>query len=329
MNFIDEAVLEIMAGNGGSGCSSFRREKYIPKGGPDGGDGGMGGNIYIEVDESLNTLIDFHHKKTIKAGNGNPGSGKNKKGSDGKAKYLHVPKGTMIFNNETNEMIADLNQTTSKILLAKGGEGGLGNARFKSSTNQSPRKVTTGTLGEIVSIRLELRSFADIGLVGFPNAGKSTFLNKVSSAKPKIGDYPFTTMRPHLGTIKTNDGSFVIADIPGIIEGAASGQGLGLKFLKHISRTSMILFFLELGNNSSKVNQQLRLLQNEIEEFSDLIVNKEFLLVLTKSDLLNQESIEEEIKSFNEELQKKIFPISAITGSGIEDLMNFLKEKFN
>ena len=329
MNFIDEAVLEIMAGNGGSGCSSFRREKYIPKGGPDGGDGGVGGSVYINVDKGLNTLIDFHHKKIIKAGNGNSGSGKNKKGSDGKSIYLDVPKGTMVFNNETNEIIADLNQDSSKILLAKGGEGGLGNARFKSSTNQSPRKVTVGTHGEIVSIRLELRSFADIGLVGFPNAGKSTFLNKVSSAKPKIGDYPFTTMRPHLGTIKTNDGSFVIADIPGIIEGASLGQGLGIKFLKHISRTTMLLYFLELGNNSSKPYQQLKLLKKEIEEFSDLIINKDFLLVLTKCDLLNDELIEEEVKVFNKEFREKIFPISAVTGSGVDNLMNFLKERFN
>ena len=224
MNFIDEALLEIKAGSGGSGCLSFRREKYIPRGGPDGGDGGKGGDVFLKADKNINTLVDFHHKKVIQAKNGRNGSGKNMKGQDGESIFLSVPQGTVVLDADTGDLIIDCNEEKD-YLLAKGGDGGLGNARFKSSTNQAPRKITKGEDGESINIKLELRSLADVGLVGFPNAGKSTFLNTVSSAKPKIADYPFTTLRPHLGTIKYSDNSFVIADIPGIIEGASDGHG--------------------------------------------------------------------------------------------------------
>ena len=246
MNFIDEAYLEIKAGDGGSGASSFRREKYIPFGGPDGGDGGKGGDIYFKVNINLNTLIDFQNKKIFNAKNGQRGAGKNKYGPAGEDLIIDVPLGTVIYDHNTDEELIDCTDKSGIYIIAKGGDGGLGNTKFKSSTNQAPRKCTPGFKGETRSLRLELKSLADVGLVGFPNAGKSTFLNKVSSAKPKIGDYPFTTLRPHLGTIKGNDSSFVIADIPGLIEGASDGAGLGIKFLKHISRTGLLLIFADL-----------------------------------------------------------------------------------
>ena len=246
MNFIDEAYLEIKAGDGGSGASSFRREKYIPFGGPDGGDGGKGGDIFFKVNTNINTLIDFQNKKIFNAKNGQRGAGKKKFGAAGEDLIIEIPLGTVVYDELTDEEIIDCNQKFSEYLIAKGGNGGLGNAKFKSSTNQAPRKCTPGFEGEKRSLRLELKSLADVGLVGFPNAGKSTFLNKVSSAKPKIGDYPFTTLRPHLGTIKDAESSYVIADIPGLIEGASDGAGLGIKFLKHISRTGLLLIFVDL-----------------------------------------------------------------------------------
>ena len=244
MNFIDEAYLEVRAGDGGSGASSFRREKYIPFGGPDGGDGGKGGDIFFKVNQNSNTLIDFQNRKVFEAKNGQRGSGKNKSGSAGDDLFISVPMGTVIYDNLTNEELIDCTDENIDYLIVKGGEGGHGNARFKSSTNRAPRKSTPGFKGEIRSLRLELKSLADVGLVGFPNAGKSTFLNYVSSAKPKIGNYPFTTLRPHLGTIKGIESSYVIADIPGLIEGASDGAGLGIKFLKHISRTGLLLIFV-------------------------------------------------------------------------------------
>ena len=239
MNFIDEAMLEIKAGSGGSGCLSFRREKYIPRGGPDGGDGGRGGDVFLKADKNINTLVDFHHKKVIQAKNGRNGSGKNMKGQDGESIFLSVPQGTVVLDADTGDLIIDCNEEKD-YLLTKGGDGGLGNARFKSSINQAPRKITKGEDGESVNIKLELRSLADVGLVGFPNAGKSTFLNTVSSAKPKIADYPFTTLRPHLGTIKYSDNSFVIADIPGIIEGASDGHGLGTVSYTHLTLPTIL-----------------------------------------------------------------------------------------
>ena len=261
MNFIDEAYLEIQAGDGGSGASSFRREKYIPFGGPDGGDGGKGGDIYFKVNLNINTLVDFQNKKVFNAQNGQRGAGKNKFGAAGDDLIIEIPKGTVIYDNNTNEELIDCTDESSNYLIAKGGDGGLGNAKFKSSTNQAPRKCTPGFEGERRSLRLELKSLADVGLVGFPNAGKSTFLNTVSSAKPKIGDYPFTTLRPHLGAIKGKESSYVIADIPGLIEGASDGAGLGIKFLKHISRTGILLIFVDLFSleNIEPINQVILL----------------------------------------------------------------------
>ncbi|MDC2972417.1 GTPase ObgE [Gammaproteobacteria bacterium] len=329
MNFIDEAYLEIKAGDGGSGASSFRREKYIPFGGPDGGDGGKGGDIFFKVNTNVNTLIDFQNKKIFNAKNGQKGAGKNKFGAAGDDLYIEVPLGTVVYDNSTGEELIDCNEKDAEYIIAKGGDGGLGNAKFKSSTNQAPRKSTPGFEGEKISIRLELKSLADVGLVGFPNAGKSTFLNYVSSAKPKIGDYPFTTLRPHLGTIKGNESSYVIADIPGLIEGASEGAGLGIKFLKHISRTGILLIFVDLNSSESlSPVQQITLLKNELDSFKDDLTQKVSWIICNKIDLIQKEQlrlIKEQIEKDLKIKSKEIFFISAATGEGTKDLLKTLE----
>jgi GTP-binding protein len=329
MNFIDEAYLEIKAGDGGSGASSFRREKYIPFGGPDGGDGGKGGDIFFKVNTNVNTLVDFQNKKIFNAKNGQKGAGKNKFGAAGDDLYIEVPLGTVVYDNSTGEELIDCNKKDAKYIIAKGGDGGLGNAKFKSSTNQAPRKSTPGFEGEKRSIRLELKSLADVGLVGFPNAGKSTFLNNISSAKPKIGDYPFTTLRPNLGTIKGNESSYVIADIPGLIEGASEGAGLGIKFLKHISRTGLLLIFVDLNSSESlSPVQQITLLKNELDSFKDDLTQKVSWIICNKIDLIQKEqlrSIKEQIEKDLKIKSKEIFFISAATGEGTKDLLKSLE----
>ena len=329
MNFIDEAYLEIKAGDGGSGASSFRREKYIPFGGPDGGDGGKGGDIFFKVNTNVNTLVDFQNKKIFNAKNGQKGAGKNKFGAAGDDLYIEVPLGTVVYDNSTGEELIDCNKKDAKYIIAKGGDGGLGNAKFKSSTNQAPRKSTPGFEGEKRSIRLELKSLADVGLVGFPNAGKSTFLNNISSAKPKIGDYPFTTLRPNLGTIKGNESSYVIADIPGLIEGASEGAGLGIKFLKHISRTGLLLIFVDLNSSESlSPVQQITLLKNELDSFKDDLTQKVSWIICNKIDLIQKEQlrpIKEQIEKDLKIKSKEIFFISAATGEGTKDLLKSLE----
>ena len=329
MNFIDEAYLEVRAGDGGSGASSFRREKYIPFGGPDGGDGGKGGDVLFKVNPNSNTLIDFQNRKIFEAKNGERGSGKNKSGSAGEDLIINVPHGTVIYDDVTNEELLDCIDESKEYLIAKGGEGGHGNARFKSSTNRAPRKSTPGFKGEIRSLRLELKSLADVGLVGFPNAGKSTFLNYVSSAKPKIGNYPFTTLRPHLGTIKGSESSYVIADIPGLIEGASDGAGLGTKFLKHISRTGLLLIFVDLyPTENLSPTKQASLLYKELETYKDDLTQKISWIVCNKTDLLEEDELRKikvEILTNLNFSENEIFMISAATGNGIDQLLKKLE----
>ena len=332
MNFIDEASLEVKAGNGGAGAVGFRREKFIPFGGPDGGDGGKGGDIIFKVNLNKNTLIDFRNTRVFAAKNGKTGSGQNKSGAAAEDLILDIPQGTIIYDDISNEVILDCCEIGQLYTVVRGGDGGQGNARFKSSRNQAPRKSTPGFEGEVRFIRLELRSLADVGLVGMPNAGKSTFLNTVSSAKPKIGSYPFTTLRPHLGTIQTSDSSYVIADIPGLIEGASEGAGLGTKFLKHISRTGLLLLFIDLypDENNSTIDQ-IKALRVELKSYEEDLTQKEAWVVCNKIDLLTNEKLNELQLSIPEEVNKlgidNVFFISAATGTGTKELLNALTEE--
>lgn len=335
MNFIDEALLEARAGNGGAGCTSFRREKFIPKGGPDGGDGGRGGNVILRVDPNLNTLVNFRNQKYLVAKNGQAGSGNKKTGQDADDLIVMVPKGTMVFDIVSNKVIYDCCEEGKDYLIAKGGEGGAGNFRFKSSTNQAPRRHMQGWSGDELSIRLELRSLADVGLVGFPNAGKSTFLSHVSAAKPKIGDYPFTTLRPNLGTVQIYDSSFIIADIPGLIEGASEGAGLGLNFLKHISRTGHLLILLDPQSMDMQVEEQLTVLLKELKTYDSSLLDKGIWIALNKIDTLDSESegkliniIESTIQSIDLK-SKGVVSISGFTGNNVNNLLGLIANEMN
>ena len=327
MNFIDEALLEARAGNGGAGCTSFRREKFIPRGGPDGGDGGKGGDIIFQVDSNLNTLVNFRNIKYLIANNGGAGAGNKRTGQDAKNLIVKVPKGTVIIDSVSNKIIYDCCEEEIDYLVAKGGDGGVGNFRFKSSTNQSPRRHTSGWPGDEISIRLELRSLADVGLVGFPNAGKSTFLNKISAARPKIGDYPFTTLRPNLGTVQIFETSFIIADIPGLIEGASKGAGLGLNFLKHISRTGHLLILLDPQNIESSIEDQLTILFNELKTFDPSLLEKSIWIAINKKDTIDEkmqsiliDSIRKKMSSLNLQYDG-IEVISGYTGDNTSKLL--------
>ena len=322
MRFIDEAFIEITAGNGGKGCLSFRREKFIPKGGPDGGDGGSGGNILVQTDESLTTLQDFRLQKKYKAKNGSQGLSKNKHGKDAEDTILKVPVGTLIIDEETEELIADLVENKESVILARGGRGGFGNSRFKTSTNRAPRKTTNGGEGEKFNIKLELKVLADIGLLGMPNAGKSTLISKISSAKPKVADYPFTTLSPNLGVVQSGYNSFVVADIPGLIPGASKGVGLGIKFLKHLSRVKILLHLVDISTfNISEIVKNIRDINKELELYSSELAQKEQWIILNKNDLdpSKEKIIKEQVKKKIN--KKEIFSISAITGKGVEDLV--------
>ena len=330
MNFIDEALLEARAGNGGAGCTSFRREKFIPRGGPDGGDGGKGGDIIFQVDPNLNTLLNFRNIKYLVAKNGEAGSGNKRTGQDAKNLIIKVPKGTVIFDSLTNKVIYDCCEEEIDYLIAKGGEGGAGNFRFKSSTNQAPRRHTSGWPGDEISIRLELRSLADVGLVGFPNAGKSTFLKKVSAARPKVGDYPFTTLRPNLGTVQIFENSFIIADIPGLIKGASTGAGLGLNFLKHISRTGHLLFLLDPQNIEKSIDDQLAILLNELKTYDPTLLDKSIWIAINKKDTLDDQMQMSNINLVRKKmlsLKKKykcIENISGYTGDNTSNLLGMI-----
>lgn len=321
MKFVDEATIEVIAGKGGDGCLSFRREKFIPKGGPDGGDGGDGGSIYLKSDGHVNTLIDFRHRRRHKADNGQPGMGRLRRGKSGEDLVVPVPVGTVVFDDDTDELIGDLSEEGEMLCVAKGGFHGLGNARYKSSTNRAPRQTSKGTIGETRRLRLELKLLADVGLLGLPNAGKSTLINAVSNAKPKMADYPFTTLHPMLGVVRVDDiHSFVISDIPGLIEGASDGAGLGIQFLKHLSRCRLLLHVIDIS--ADNLIESYETILNEMANFSVELEQKERWLVFNKSDLLAPEDVDVRVEQLINETQwtGPYFVISAISRKGTLDL---------
>lgn len=287
MKFVDEAIIKVQAGNGGDGCASFRREKFIPFGGPNGGDGGDGGNVWLVADEGLNTLIDFRHQRQFKAQRGQNGMGSDMYGRGGEDTTIRVPVGTSVINVDTDELIGDLTMHGQRLLVAKGGKGGLGNIHFKSSTNRAPRRFTSGTPGEERELKLELKVLADVGLLGFPNAGKSTFIRAVSAATPRVADYPFTTLQPHLGVVSVGPSQgFVVADIPGLIEGAAEGAGLGIQFLKHVSRTSLLLHLVDVAPlDGADPVEQVRIIEGELQHHDPELLQRPRWLLLNKIDL--------------------------------------------
>ena len=321
MKFLDQAKIFIASGNGGDGCASFRREKYIEFGGPNGGDGGKGGDVIFRVDENLNTLIDFRYQQHFKAKKGENGKGKNQTGANGSDIVIKVPPGTEIYNEDKSVLLLDLIKKDDEFTLVKGGNGGLGNSHFKSSVNQAPRKFTKGEIGNEKWVWLSLKLFADIGVIGMPNAGKSTLLSKISNAKPKIGDYPFTTLNPVLGTIKRFDREIVIADIPGLIEGAHEGKGLGDKFLAHIERCKYLLHLIDVTDKSWHKNYQT--VRNEISKYSKKVSSKKEIVVFTKIDLINV-NLEIKISQVRKKLNSDLFFISSYNNEGIDKLMNFL-----
>ncbi len=331
MKFVDEAEITVEAGKGGNGCLSFRREKYIEKGGPDGGDGGDGGSVYVQGDAALNTLVDFRFQPRYRAQSGQPGQGRNCTGRGGDDLIIKVPVGTSVIDVDTEELIADLDESGQQVMVARGGHHGLGNTRFKSSTNRAPRKTTDGAPGEARKLLLQLRLVADVGLLGLPNAGKSTLIRTVSAARPKVADYPFTTLVPNLGVVSVDrERNFVMADIPGLIEGAAEGAGLGIRFLKHLSRTRLLLHMIDaLPVDGSDPVENAQSIIRELERFSATLARKERWLVVNKVDLLDTEQQTELINRLQAELnwQGKIHCISALTGLGCDSLCQALMEE--
>lgn len=324
MKFIDEAKIKVEAGNGGSGCVSFRREKYVPDGGPDGGDGGDGGSVFLVADENMNTLIDFRFVRSYIAERGKNGRGRDCTGHGGEDTLLKVPVGTRAMDFETEELLGDLTTHGQKLLVAKGGFHGLGNTRFKSSTNRAPRQKTLGTAGEVRMLKLELLLLADVGLLGLPNAGKSTFIRSVSRATPKVADYPFTTLVPNLGVVSPRPGqSFVIADIPGLIEGASDGAGLGIRFLKHLERCRVLLHIIDIDPiDGSDPVESARSIVAELEKYSPKLASKPRWLVFNKIDLLQEDELAEKMEHIVKEIDWKgdIYTMSAFNRTNTEDL---------
>ena len=330
MKFVDEATITVEAGKGGNGCLSFRREKFIPKGGPDGGDGGDGGSIWVEADESLNTLIDYRFTRRFKAQNGESGSGRNCTGSKGEDLILKVPVGTTIVDVDTGEVLADLTRIGQQDKIAQGGFHGLGNTRFKSSVNRAPRQTTKGSEGELRNLRLELKVLADVGLLGLPNAGKSTLIRSISAAKPKVADYPFTTLVPNLGVVRTEaHRSFVVADIPGIIEGAAEGAGLGIRFLKHLARNRVLLHLVDMAPWDETTPAQAAVTAvNELEKFSQTLAQQPRWLVLNKLDMLPEEEQDAACQAVIDALgwEGPVYRISALNKLGLTSLVHDLQD---
>lgn len=330
MKFVDEAEITVEAGKGGNGCLSFRREKYIEKGGPDGGDGGDGGSVYLVADPALNTLVDFRFQPRYRAQSGQSGQGRNCTGKGGEDLVVSVPVGTSVIDVNTEELLADLDLPGQQVMVARGGHHGLGNTRFKSSVNRAPRKTTLGTPGEQRTLQLQLRLVADVGLLGFPNAGKSTLIRAVSAARPKVADYPFTTLVPNLGVVSLGmERSFVMADIPGLIEGASEGAGLGFRFLKHLSRTRLLVHLIDvLPVDGSDPVASATQIAHELEKFSPTLAQKERWLVLNKIDLLDPEQLDELEQRLRETLnwQGPIFRIAALSGKGCDGLCEALMQ---
>jgi GTP-binding protein len=334
MKFVDESAIRVEAGKGGNGCLSFRREKFIPFGGPDGGDGGDGGSIWLEGDEGLNTLADFRHTRDYRAENGKGGSGRKMTGRSGKDLVIRVPLGTVVTDLGTNEIIGEVTGEGDRLLVAQGGRGGLGNVHFKSSTNQAPRKVTPGTPGDRRELGLELQVLADVGLLGLPNAGKSTLLRAVSDARPRVADYPFTTLYPNLGVVRVGvESSFVIADIPGLIEGAAEGAGLGVQFLKHLSRTRILLHLVDIAPFDPDCDPaaDVRAIIEELRRFDPALAERERWLVLNKMDLLAEDERERRAQELIDALHwtGPVYRISAISGEGCKQLIGDLMNRLN
>ncbi|HEY5655278.1 MAG TPA: GTPase ObgE [Woeseiaceae bacterium] len=325
MKFVDEATIKVLAGSGGHGCLSFRREKFVAKGGPDGGDGGAGGSVFLVAHDGMNTLADFRVARKFRAESGAPGAGKNMTGKSGSDLDVSVPCGTVVHDVDTGELIADLTAPGQRVRVAQGGRGGLGNTRFKSSTNRAPRRTTQGTPGEARQLMLELKLLADVGLVGMPNAGKSTLIRAMSAAKPKVADYPFTTLHPNLGVVAVGPlQSFVMADIPGLIEGAAEGAGLGIQFLKHLQRTRLLLHLVDIAPLDDAVEpaQEFKAIEDELAKFSPDLVDKPRWLVINKMDLVLAEERAAVRNDLLEKLhwQGPVFEVSAITGEGTREV---------
>ncbi len=326
MKFVDEAEIRVEAGDGGNGCVGFRREKYVPLGGPDGGDGGDGGSVFLVASNNLNTLVDFRYNPTHRAERGQNGSGSNCTGRKGEDCHVRVPTGTIVYDAETGEKLGDLTREGEELLVAQGGFHGIGNARFKSSTNRAPQQATKGTPGEKRYLKLELKLIADVGLLGMPNAGKSSLIRAVSSARPKVADYPFTTLHPNLGVVRVDDQrSFVMADIPGLIEGAADGAGLGMQFLKHLARTRLLLHVLDVVPYESEEQpcEAARKIIHELTQWDEQLEEKPRWLVLNKVDQLPAELVDVHCQTIVDELgwQGPVFRISALRGDGLKPLM--------
>ncbi len=338
MKFIDEAIIEAHSGKGGDGVVAFRREKFVPRGGPSGGDGGRGGSLFIRADRNINTLIDYRYKRIHRAKNGENGQGKDRYGKAGEDVVLRVPVGTVVTDTETGEQLADLTTDEQIELICKGGNGGLGNIHFKSSINRTPRQCTPGEPGQSRRLRLELKVLADVGLLGLPNAGKSTFIRAVSAARPKVADYPFTTLQPHLGVVSVGlDRSFVVADIPGLIEGAAEGSGLGHQFLKHLQRTRLLLHLVDIAPTEGGTEAAVagaKAIVDELRKYDDSLFTKPRWLVLNKIDLIAEDSRDKAISDFMEHYHQQLgvpersFTVSALAGTGCTELtraiMDFL-----
>jgi GTP-binding protein len=325
MKFVDEAIVKVMAGHGGRGAVSFRREKFVPFGGPDGGDGGLGGSVYLRAQEGINTLVDYRIRRTFRAKNGEPGGGQDCSGKGGDDLYVPMPVGTVVFDDDTSETLGDLSVAGQTLMVARGGKGGWGNQRYKSSINRTPRQNTPGLPGEARSLRVELRLLADVGLLGLPNAGKSTLIRAVSAARPKVAEYPFTTLHPQLGVVAVGPlRSFVMADIPGLIEGAAEGAGLGIRFLKHLQRTRILLHLVDIAPPDPEADPVAgaRSIVGELKKFSPELAKKNRWLVLNKIDLLPPEECEERCREIVRRLRFKgpVFRISGVTGAGTRQL---------